>query len=37
MAESLNNSRVCIIEANWNPTAYNYEVLNTETPKGMFF
>lgn len=28
------NQRIFVIEALWNPSANNFEVLNTETPKG---
>jgi hypothetical protein len=29
-----NDNRVYIIEALWDPNAHNFEVLNTETPRG---
>lgn len=29
-------NKVFIVEAIWNPSAQNFEVLNTETPKGNF-
>lgn len=28
------NQRIFVIEALWNPRTHNFEVLNTETPKG---
>uniref|UniRef100_A0A1I8B863 DUF3444 domain-containing protein n=1 Tax=Meloidogyne hapla TaxID=6305 RepID=A0A1I8B863_MELHA len=32
--KGLHNPRVFVIEARWNPSAWNFEVLNTETPRG---
>ncbi|KAL7077376.1 hypothetical protein ACQ4LE_003488 [Meloidogyne hapla] len=31
--KGLHNPRVFVIEARWNPSAWNFEVLNTETPR----
>uniref|UniRef100_A0A915EUV2 Rab-GAP TBC domain-containing protein n=1 Tax=Ditylenchus dipsaci TaxID=166011 RepID=A0A915EUV2_9BILA len=33
MSEGQHNAQVYIVEALWNPSAQNFEVLNTETPK----